>query len=190
MGGLWSTLRAHGSGPVAVPTPATPARRRDDSPALSPPRARRHGIRARECTTTTTMMDAHGRDALRTGAAQAASRGEAWTTATTATTAREHLRKVQCVADVMSEQRERAGDAGAAVPAEATTISGALARTFEQRKFTRVVVPDGDRERARCVGRAQTRKAPRGSESSGVAARARNHCDVVVDLTVVGIVRV
>ena len=100
------------------------------------------------------------------------------------------MRKVQCVAHVLSEQRERAGDAGAAVPAEATTISGALARPFEQRKFTRVVVPDSDRERARCVGRAQTRKAPRGSESSGVAARARNHCDVVVDLTVVGIVRV
>jgi hypothetical protein len=26
-------------------------------------------------------------------------------------------------------------------------MSGALARPFEQRKFTRAVVPDGDRER-------------------------------------------
>ena len=100
------------------------------------------------------------------------------------------MRKVQRVADVLSEQRQRAGDAGAVVPAEATTMSGALARPFEQRKFTCVIVPDSDRERARCVGRAQTRKASRGSESSGVAARALNHCDVVVDLTVVGIVRV
>jgi hypothetical protein len=121
-----------------------------------------------------------------------AKRGRASVAPTTTTTKKELdlLRKVQRVADVLSEQRRRAGDAGAAVPAGATTMSGALARPFKQRKFTRVVVPDGDRERARCVGRAQTRKAPRGSESSGVAARALNHCDVVVDLTVVGIVRV
>ena len=61
---------------------------------------------------------------------------------------RQLLRRVQSVADVLSAHRRRAGGAGAAVPAGATTMSGALARPFEQRKFTRVFVPDGDRERA------------------------------------------
>jgi hypothetical protein len=59
---------------------------------------------------------------------------------------RELLRKVQRVADVLSERRRRAGGAGAAVPT--TTMSGAIARPFQQRKLTRVAVPDGDRERA------------------------------------------
>ena len=61
---------------------------------------------------------------------------------------RELLRKVQRVADVLVRERRRrarAGGAGAAVP---TTMSGAIARPFQQRKLTRVAVPDGDRERA------------------------------------------
>jgi hypothetical protein len=70
------------------------------------------------------------------------------TTTTRTPKERELLRKVRRVADVLSERRRRARGAGAAGPAGAMTMSGGIARPFQQKKFERVGVPDGDRERA------------------------------------------
>lgn len=70
------------------------------------------------------------------------------TTTTRTPKERELLRKVQRIADVLSERRRRARGAGAAGPAGAMTMSGGIARPFQQKKYERVGVPDGDRERA------------------------------------------
>ena len=92
--------------------------------------------------TATATATAKPRGVAKRGRADAATRP---TTSPKEPKERELLRKVQRVADVLDERRRRAGGAGAAVP---TTMSGAIARPFQQRKLTRVVVPDGDRERA------------------------------------------
>ena len=190
MGGFRSTLRPRARPRVRPRRGPTPACRRDDSPARVPHRARHsraparaHARRRRRTPMVVTRSEktpapAKPRGVAKHGRASAAP-----------TTKRDLLRKVQRVADVLSEQRRRAGDAGATVRRERRRCR-ALSRARSNRGSSRAPSSRTATASARCVERAQTRKAPRGSESSGVASRALNHCDVVVDLTVVGIVRV
>ena len=197
MGGFRSTLRPRARPRVRPRRGPTPACRRDDSPARasrpsihrarhSRAPARAHARRRRRTPMVATRAGKTPAPAKPRGVAK---HGRASAAPTTTTKERDLLRKVQRVADVLSEQRRRAGDAGATVRRERRRCR-ALSRARSNRGSSRAPSSRTATASARHVERAQTRKAPRGSESSGVASRALNHCHVVVDLTVVGIVRV